>query len=379
MKANLLSEIATRKKLQTIIGFTKNLPDPDKILMANNYNYEIYRDLLTDGHLSANIMQRKMQILQMGWEIEADEEIETEIIEIIGNLNLNKIGSEMLDVIFFGLYVGEIEWKYENKKYYPVDIEGKPQEWFIFNNDNQIRLRKKENNIYYFEEGIELPEEKFIVMQNNPTYVNPYGEKVLSKVYWPIQFKRSAIEAWNDLGQKFGIPFLVGYYSSTANEEDKQKLMEAVEEMIENRIALLLDGTKIEFKENMKYEVGGLFEKFIEMMNKEISKAVLSETLTTDLTRTGSYSATEIHQQILEYIGLGDKKYVEFGINEMIKKYLRINYGNKYKARFRLKRKDKIIESTIERDKILKELGVKFTAKYFQKRYNLAEDDFEME
>ena len=80
----LLSELATRDKLEAYSNFYKALPDPDKILEENNYDYEIYRDLLTDPHLMATIQQRKMQVQQMGWELEfsGTEKIKQRLIEI---------------------------------------------------------------------------------------------------------------------------------------------------------------------------------------------------------------------------------------------------------------------------------------------------------
>ncbi len=37
-----------------------------------------------------------------------------------------------------------------------------------------------------------------------------------------------------------------------------------------------------------------------------------------------------------------------------------------------------IVEETAERDKILSEIGVKFSKEYFKKRYNLGEGDFKI-
>ena len=71
-KKYLLTEFATRNKVDVFSSLYKALPDPDKILEENNYDYEIYRDLLNDPHLSATIQQRKMQVMQMGWELEIE-------------------------------------------------------------------------------------------------------------------------------------------------------------------------------------------------------------------------------------------------------------------------------------------------------------------
>ena len=108
--------------------------------------------------------------------------------------------SDVLDAIFFGYAVGEIEWKKDGKEIVPVDVIGKPQEWFIFTRDNELRLRKFKEGQYFFEEGEKLPEYKFILTQNKPTYINPYGQKVLSKLLLAgaIKERRNRVLAVDD-------------------------------------------------------------------------------------------------------------------------------------------------------------------------------------
>jgi phage gp29-like protein len=317
----------------------------------------------------------------MGWEIDnnSDSKLKDEIIELVNRWDIGKIGSSVLDAYLFGFVVGEIVYQYKSGKYIPITLEVKPQEWFIFDRENRIRLRKKTNYGYIFSEGELLSDLKFVLVQYNPTYVNPYGERLLSKVYWPIFFKRAAIEKWHALSEKFGIPFLTGYYSATATDPEKIELLEAIEEAIENHITIMKEGTQLDFKEYDRYEVGKLFEGMIELQNSEMSKALLTVTLTTEIKGGGSYNAAQTHQEMLEYVGLGDKKLLETALNKMIRNYLYINYGIEDKSNWlKLKRKETIIDSTAERDAILSKMGLKFTKEYFVKRYNLSEEDFEV-
>jgi len=411
-KLNLTSEFATRDKISLYEKFYTTLPDPDKILKANNYNYGIYRDLLTDPHLSAAIQQRKMQVLQMGWEIsppqaerienselrieneKQTEKIKKEAIQIIQNLELQRISSDILDAAYFGFAVGEIQWELINNKIVPVDILSKPQEWFIFGKDNRLRSRSRQKyppkrwwtgsgqarartGDYIFEEGEELPEYKFVISQYQPSYVNPYGEKLLARCYWPITFKRAGIEQWHLISEKFGLPAILGYYTQGATEPEKQELLDQITAMLENNIAVMQTGTQIDFKENPKYEIGQLFEKLCEFHNEEISKAILSVTLTIENGGVGSYSATSVHQQMLGFIGIADKKLVELALNKMLRFYTDLNYGSDVESpKIKLSKKEAVITESEQRDKALCEMGVKFTKEYFMKRYNLTEEDF---
>ena len=381
MNKNILfNEFATREHLRTLERIYKSLPDPDKILADNNYDYSILRDLVNDPHLMATMQQRKMQVMQMGWEIDYDEDenIKKRMIELFRNLPLTDIISDMLDAIFYGYEVSEIIWKKSGNEIIPIDIIGKPQEWFLFSTENEVRLRKNHYGNYLTDEGDRLPPYKFILTQNKPTYTNPYGEKILSRCYWPVIFKRAGVEFWQMMMERFGMPYLIGRYPNTFTEDQKNEFLDQLKQMIEDNVTIFEENLGIEFKENPKYEIGQLYEKLVSFHNKEISKAVLTVTLTTEIENTGSYKAAEIHKEMLSYLGISDKKLVEKGLNKLIEYFCQLNYGNIPTPRIKLNKKEAVVEQTAERDKILNEIGVKFSKEYFMKRYNLAETDFEL-
>lgn len=394
-KIKLTSEYATREKLEFLNRLMTVLPDPDEILAENGYDFKIYRDLLTDPHLTATIQQRKLQILQMDWEVV--ESVRSEAIDtqskgqsgikekaekILNELPLQRIMSEILDCILFGMTIQEITYAYNSDgELDPVKIEAKPQEWFIFTIDNELRLRKKSSSgIYLFEEGELLPELKFIINRYHGTYDNPYGEKILSRCYWPITFKRAATEFWQLMVERYGMPFLIGYHPAGWTQGEIDGFMDQLKEMISENVYAFPDTLKgmIELKESPQYDIGQLYDILIRHHNSEISKAVLTVTLTTDLNGVGSYKAAEIHKEMLSYIGLSDKKIVEDGINRILQYWTFINWGHKDATMFRLKKKEKIVDETENRDAVLSKIGVRFTKEYFKKRYRLEDSDFEL-
>jgi len=380
MKNKLLTEFASRKRLDVFSALYKALPDPDKILEENNYDYNIYRDLLSDPHLMATVQQRKMQVMQMGWELEfeGDKKLEERLMKVMMALPLNKITSDVLDAIFFGFTVGEIEWVKDGSEIIPIDVIGKPQEWFIFTRKNELRLREYKEGQYFFEEGVKLPEYKFILSQYKPTYTNPYGQKVLSKCYWPVHLKRGGIEYWQLMMERYGMPYLIGRYPNTFTEVQKDEFLEQLKQMVEDNITIFEDSLGIEIKESPQYDVGQLYENLVGFHNKEISKAVLTVTLTTEIEKVGSYKASDIHREMLSYLGVSDKKMVERALNTLLEYYVKLNFGDVPLPRVKLNKKEAVVEESADRDKILTDMGVRFTKEYFMKRYNLAEGDFKI-
>ena len=376
---SLLKEIATRDRFD-VNQFYSVLPDPDQILIDNDYDFSVYRDLLLDPHLMATIQQRKMQVMQMDWELmigeSAESKVVSEISEIFKSLPLEEIISDMMDAVFFGFSVLEINWQKKNGLLLPAEILDKPQEWFIFDKDNELRLRKYKYGYYLFEEGEKLPPYKFLLTQHKPSYTNPYGERILSRCYWPVQFKKGGIEYWQLMMERYGMPYLIGRYPNTYTDVQKTEFLEQLKQMVADNITIFDEALGIELKESPQYDIGQLYENLVRYHNKEISKAVLTVTLTTEMEKTGSYKASEIHKEMLSFLGTSDKKLVESSLNKIIDYYCEVNYGKIPKPKIRLTLKDRVIEESAERDKILTEMGVKFSKEYFMKRYNLSEGDF---
>lgn len=265
----------------------------------------------------------------------------------------------------------------------PKRIEAKPQEWFVFDKENELKIVDGASGraaTGAMNKLTDVPKYKFILSRHQPTFDNPYGEKILARCYWPVKLKQSSIESWLELIEKYGVPYLIGVVADTATEVEKEAVINDLLEMIKNNVATRGETQQIEIKEQMSYDVGQLFETMVEFQNKEISKAVLSVTLTIETGKTGSYKASDTHRQMLEYIGISDKKIVESGLNKMFEYYTELNYGKESeKIRVKLTKKEAITDETAERDKLLTEIGLKFSKEYFMKKYNLGAKDFELE
>ena len=412
-KIKLTSEFATREKLEFLNRLMTVLPDPDEILAENGYDFKIYRDLLTDPNLTATVQQRKLQILQMDWEVietikrpdksgfplrsnieqrvkcsknshfdYAQCDIKEKAEKVLNNLPLQRIMSEIMDCLLFGMTIQEITYDLnDDGELEPVKIEAKPQEWFIFNVNNELRMRKKTTaGVYLFEEGERLPDFKFIVNRYHATYDNPYGDKILARCYWPITFKRAATEFWQLMVERYGMPFLLGFHPSGWTRTQIDDFLEQLKEMINENVYVFPETLKdmIQLKESPQYDIGQLYEILINHHNREVSKAVLTVTLTTDMQGVGSYKAADIHKEMLSYIGLSDKKIVEDGLNRILQYWTFLNWGHLDSPKVVLKKKEKIVDESEKRDEVLSKMGVKFTKEYFKKRYRLEDEDFEL-
>ncbi len=377
LNTKLTDEIATRKRALNFYSLANILPDPDIVLRKQGKDMKIYRELLCDSHVFACVQSRKAGVLSMDWEINRglDKDQNAELLEkVLKQLNVYKLISDILEATQYGFQPLEIMWKRTKNGYIlPEKIIAKPSEWFCFDDDNNLKFRTKDN--YY---GEKVPNKKFLLAQNNPSYNNPYGERTLSRVFWPVTFKKGGMKFWVIFTEKYGMPHLVGKHPRGASKEETNSLADMLEEMVQDAIAVIPDDSSVEIKEANKTSSAEIYEKLIDKMNAEISKAILGQTLTTEIGSSGSYAASNTHMSVRQDIIDSDKKLVESVINQLIQWIYEINFSYAEVPIFEMFAPEDVDLNLAQRDKILSDTGVKFTKEYFIKTYGLEDEDFEI-
>lgn len=373
---NLLDVIARDTSHSWLKTFVNNeLPNPDKILRQIGNRISSYDDLRTDPHLSSIIQSRKSGVLSLEWEILYDDESrENEFIKnIFNNLNINRIISEMLEAPLYGFKYLEIYWRLTNGFYVPVDIIGKPCDWFVFNSNNLGYFVNAKNEKVYCNNN------KFLLLQHNATYTNPYGEALLSKCFWAVKFKKDVTKFWLTYIEKYGMPFLYGKTNSTI-EKSTEDLLLTLDKARHDGVVVTNSDDDVTFLDLTKASSPMIFKDFIHLWNSELSKVILSQTLTTEQGDVGSYAMSQTHLQVRSDVVESDKKMVEAAFNELIKKIYTINYGTISNIpRFRLYQQEDVDKILAERDGLLAtQVGIKFNKNYIQKNYGIAEDEFEI-
>lgn len=373
----LSDEIATRKCALNFYSLANILPDPDMVLKKQGKDMRVYNELLYDPHVFACVQSRKSGVLSLEWEInrglDKDENVQL-LEELLKKLDIYKFIDDILNASQFGFQPLEIIWKREKSgKILPASIVGKPSEWFCFDEENNLKFRTKEN--YY---GEELPAKKFLLAQNNPTYNNPYGDRTLSRVFWPVTFKKGGMKFWVVFTEKYGMPHLIGKHPRGATKEETNTLADMLENMIQDAIAVIPDDSSVEIQEANKSSSAEIYEKLIDKMNAEISKAILGQTLTTEIGSSGSYAASNTHMEVRQDIIDSDKKLVESVVNQLIQWIYEINFPSAEVPVFEMYAPEDVDLGLAQRDKILFDTGVKFTKEYFIKNYGLEDEDFDI-
>ncbi len=353
------------------------LPNPDSVLKRTGKTIEAYRELKNDAHVWSCIQSRKSGLLSLDFRIVANgaaASIVKELETIFRRLDLNRIEREILEAPLFGYQPMEIIWELRHGKrttIVPVDFVAKPQEWFFFDSERNLRYKKQGEP-----KGVVVPKHKIINVLYETSYLNPYGSPLLQKCYWPVVFKNGSLKFWVNFTEKFGMPILMGHYGRGGSQEEAEKLADSLSELVEDSVIVVPSDINLELHEAAKSTSSALYRDLIKFCNAEISKAILSQTLTTELDM-GSYAASQTHFKIRKEVILSDIRLVESTMNKLIEAIIDLNFAPPY-PQFSLTLNDSDNAQMVERDMRLTQTGqVKFTKEYWMRTYGFKEEDLQ--
>lgn len=318
----LTNELITNENYLTIHRTLGILPNLNKLATTKVEFRKNMDEVRNDPHVHSCIQSRKTGILAMSWKIISEKQ--STIVDLINQnfrrLDILSIISNILDAIFYGFQIMEIIWEQNKDGFFEIQkVEPKPIEWFYFDANNQLRFRSRNSP-----NGTELPKFKFLVPRHNPKYENPTGDALLSKCFWPVTIKNMALRFWINFLEKYGMPLIIGQYTYPPSPEELGNLSQRLNDLVNSQTIATPSDVNIEIKDIGQSKSVELYLQLIKLMNAEISKALLSETLTTEMD-SGSYAASLTHFKVRREIILGDKSLVERTFNNLIYFIAKVN------------------------------------------------------
>jgi len=399
IKEGLTAEIATRSfAIGGYTGFFNYLPDPDPILRKLGQDQTVYKDLLSDDQAGPLYSRRKNLTKSLDWFVEQNDagDAEVELCETVlttleGNgCKVKDIISQTLNPVGFGYSVFEINFHYFNSgKLLPVAAWEKPREWFLFDNENQLRFRTKDNYEGIVIKGKDADPKiavKFILLQNDPTYENPYGDKALSRCFWPVTFKRGGMKFFSVFIEKYGMPYLFGKLPRGAKEAEHEDLLSKLNNMVQDAVGTGPDDSSLQLIETAGTKSADLYDKYLQRCDNSISKAILGNALSTDIQKSGARAASETGATTIEGdIEETDRDFPVTFFNELFKRVIDLNLGTGKYPTFGVKEIDDAKTEFATTDKTISEAfnasgqKIKWTKSFLINRYNYDEEEFEIE
>ena len=143
-----------------------------------------------------------------------------------------------------------------------------------------------------------LPVAKFVLYANRGGYGLPKGRSDLDAAYPHWKSKTALLEAWRLHLEKFASPVVLGKYQRGLPEEEAAGLLAALDGLAKRNAIVFPNEIEVDTLGGGRESSTGFMDA-IEFHNREIARAVLGQTLTTDEgRRVGSLALGKVHLQV---------------------------------------------------------------------------------
>lgn len=282
-----------------------------------------------DLHYVGVLGTRKRAVTQLDITVEAasDDAAHVEHANMVRDwLTRDELTGELfdiLDAVGKGISYTEIIWDTSEGQWQPARLEWRDPRWFRFDQvDGRTPLLRDGRG------DMRLPPFKFIVAAIAAKSGLPVRSGLARLAMWSWMFKAFTQRDWAIFTQTYGQPVRVGKYPSGASEADKQTLFDAVANIAGDCAAIIPESMLLEFIESKNVGAGSdLYEKRADWLDRQISKAVLGQTATTDA-ETGGLGSGEEHGNVRADIERADCRALAAVLNrDLVRVWVQLNFG----------------------------------------------------
>ncbi|MCO6437847.1 MAG: DUF935 family protein [Phycisphaerae bacterium] len=193
------------------------------------------------------------------------------------------------------LAVAEIIWDTAGGEFRPVDFVPVDFTRLAFDHLNRLRILTEDEP----RDGIEPPPLKFIVHSPHCVCGHPQRGGLLRVTAMLYLAKNLALKDWLTFAELFGMPVRIARYDPGTTAEEKRDLLNMLESLGSAAAGIFSRAVELQFVETARGSAGAPYQRLIEFINREMSKAWLGQTLTTDISgQSGSIAASQVHDDV---------------------------------------------------------------------------------
>jgi phage gp29-like protein len=255
-----------------------------------------------DGELDAHLRTRKSGVARLRFQIQpadrspAAREAAELCRRMVAELpDLPQAVFDLLDAIPKGFAAQEIDWETGRRRWRPVGLSYRPQRWFTLADDGQTLLLRSEQG-----RGVELNPLNFIIHRVRAR--SGFGGRtgLLRSCVRAFVVRHFAWKDWMAFAEVYGMPPRIGWLREEVpwDSEEARELWQAVRALGMDAAAVVREGNRIEMLETRSAGEGAIFERIIQRAGREMTLAVLGQTLTSGGEGGGSYALGHVHNQV---------------------------------------------------------------------------------
>lgn len=269
---------------------------------------EVYDDVMLDGHLTAVSEDRTLRCTNKRYIFTIDGVKDDKLSELIEDQEWFEL---ILDEAHKSTYRGEtFIWIKDFEKGNIKEVELLDRCFLI--PGQKILIEDLNGN-----SGIDVSQVDDILLYAK--FYNNIG--ILEKAAPYTILKRHSWGSWDEFEELFGVPIRIAKVASQS-ETVKNEVAGWLEEMGSAPYGVFPIGTEIDIKENSKADAFNVFYMKIQALDKEMSKLILHQTMTTE--NGSSKSQAQVHENTLDEIVKSDTKKMLSFLNERLVPAMRL-------------------------------------------------------
>lgn len=304
-----------------------------------------------DPHYGSVLGTRKRAVSGLPTMVEAatddkkDQDIADAVRVLIRRPEFHDMADDLLDALGKGFSVVEMNWDTKRTTWEPrtrneriTDNDGK-SEWqevegyehrdprfFQFDRitGKQLRIKDEANML----DGLPLPPHKFIVHKPRLKTGLPIRGGLARLVAVSYMCKSYTVTDWLAFAEVFGMPLRVGRYNPNATPADINTLINAIANIGTDAAAAIPDTMRIDFESPGNVSGGAdVFKNLAEWLDKQVSKAVLGQTASTEGT-PGKLGNDDAQDDVRTDILRADARQLSNTINKhLVRSFVDLNFG----------------------------------------------------
>lgn len=300
-----------------------------------------------DPHYGSVLGTRKRALSGLPVMVEAatddthDVKLADAVRDLVRRPEFGDMVDDLLDALGKGYSVVEINWDTKRQPWEPrtrnerqANGEWREREAYTWRDPRFFRYdREQGQQLRLIDEsdmlnGIPLPPHRFIVHRPRLKSGLPIRSGLARLVAVAYMCKAYTVTDWMAFAEVFGMPLRVGRYGPGAQPEDIQTLINAVANIGTDAAAVIPESMRIDFEAPGSAQGGpDMFLKLAEYLDKQISKAVLGQTASTEGT-PGKLGNDDAQDDVRMDILKSDARQLSNTLNKyLVRSFIDLNWG----------------------------------------------------
>ena len=286
-----------------------------------------------DPHIAADMQKRKGALAGLPWAIQPwdDSPLQSEMAAaataMLTRLSPADLFFALADGIAKGISAVELMWDMAEGRMTPLRAVQRPLGWFQWRVVDVLPTDELALNNMTLA-GEPLTPGKWILHAAGGGCGNPFRNALYRNLAWLYLFRNYALKSWNQYIEIFGIPLRIGKFPAGAGEAEKTALLDALEGMFGDSVVAIPDSSDITIDRGGGSGNNDPHLAFMDWSAKEISKAILGATLTSESGGKGSYAMAKIHNDVrMDILELDARAISETLNRDLIRPFVALNWG----------------------------------------------------